>query len=624
MFERDQHPTDPQPADAADPFSTFVPAETRDSDSPREVKFDQLVRGDTVGAFRIQRLLGRGSFGAVYLARELTLDRLVAVKVVLPDGQQATAGEGRSLAQLRHPNIVGIFGEARDSKSGCHLLWMQFVDGCDLATVIQRLWDQRDGTDWTESDFVKNCSSDVSSTETLNRVEATRGSIELVCDVGSQLAKALDHAHGCGIVHRDIKPANILMSRDGIPMLADFNLAENATAGDSQRLGGTLAYMPPEQIAVWLGETKRIDACRADIYSLGMVLWELVNGERPFADQEEQLTTSGQQKIIDLMNVRREAVYRKAPGAKLGLEMILRRAMAVDPTSRFPSARALATALQGLAELQRARRDAPARKSLFLLFRNHLFWFILIGGLVPHLCASVLQIYFNNTWIEPDDEFFTKALIAYNMVVYPGCIGWLSRNLFRFASGYRRVIAREEMPRGAFRKLRRQMLRLPRQFAIVAAFGWFPGIYLFPWLLDYFGATTSAEDWTHFAMSFAIAGAIAMTYSYALVLYLVCVYGYRACWQTGTHYRERARYELRGMEKRIGRVSILVGVLPLAAAVLLLALAPQAEFNNATQIARLHRLVIALIVFGGFGLYLVVIGSARLSRVVRALTLSQE
>ncbi|MGB0599838.1 MAG: hypothetical protein ACPGLY_24400 [Rubripirellula sp.] len=121
------------------------------------------------------------------------------------------------------------------------------------------------------------------------------------------------------------------------------------------------------------------------------------------------------------------------------------------------------------------------------------------------------------------------------------------------------------------------MLRLSRQFAFVVAFGWIPGIYLFLWLLDYFNAVTSPEDRTHYATSFAIAGAIAMTYSHALVLYLICVHGHRACWQTGAHYRERARYELRRMEKRIGRVPILGRGLPLAAAVLLLALAPEAE-----------------------------------------------
>ena len=100
-----------------------------------------MVRGEQIGDFRIQRLLGRGSFGAVYLARELTLDRLVAVKVVLPEGRRSTASEGRSLAQLTHPGIVGVYGEARDRSSGCSLLWMQFVDGCNLAILIARLID---------------------------------------------------------------------------------------------------------------------------------------------------------------------------------------------------------------------------------------------------------------------------------------------------------------------------------------------------------------------------------------------------------------------------------------------------------------------------------------------------
>lgn len=126
------------------------------------------------------------------------------------------------------------------------------------------------------------------------------------------------------------------------------------------------------------------------------------------------------------------------------------------------------------------------RETFVLLFRNHLFWLILIAGLVPHSCASVMQIFNNNTRIDPDAEFFAKALIAYNIVVHPGCIGWRSRNLFRFASGYRRIIARQEIPRATPRKLKGEILRLPRQFAFLTAFGWFPGSHLFPCLLDNF------------------------------------------------------------------------------------------------------------------------------------------
>jgi hypothetical protein len=121
---------------------------------------------------------------------------------------------------------------------------------------------------------------------------------------------------------------------------------------------------------------------------------------------------------------------------------------------------------------------------------------------------------------------------------------------------------------------------------------------------------------------------IATTYSYAFVLYIVVCHGYRACWQTASHYRRRARYELSGMEKRIRLVSILVGVLPLAAAVLLLAIGvPSLDVmdpKHLSQMRGLHQLVIALIIAGAIGLYVVETAAARLIRVIRALTLADD
>ncbi|MEM8671755.1 MAG: serine/threonine-protein kinase [Planctomycetota bacterium] len=647
MNSGDEDTIEPSQEETVDPFATLESESGPQPVPALPIRYDKLQRGDQIGDFRIQRLLGRGSFGAVYLARELTLDRKVAVKVVLPQGQHATASEGRSLAQLEHPSIVGVYGEAKDSASGCQLLWMQFVDGCDMATLIRQLWAAHPDGQWTEADLVDACEvqSQTSPGESKPGESkpgeskpgeskpgeskpgeskprpSERKTIEAVCRIGYQLAEALAHAHDSGIVHRDIKPANILMSREGTPLLADFNLADRQNDLGSDRVGGTLAYMPPEQVALVLGRIRYIDARRADLYSLGMVLWELAHGRRPYSDAEEVLHSSGSQRLMDLMEIRESGPPERASGPMIGLEKILRRAMSPNPSDRFPSAHGMATALKGLEELQRARRESPVIEYWFPFVRKWLFWLILIVGLLPHFAGSVLQILYNNAWIKPDPTAFKKALLAYNIVVYPACVGWLAWKLFRFAAGYHRVVAREEVSRSQLRRLRGQLLKLPRQFTMVAVLGWFPGVYLFPLLLSLFGPDPSPDDRMHYATSFAIAGAIATTYSYAFVSYLVCVHGYRVCWQTGTHYRSRARYELQGMEKKIGRVSILAGVLPLAAAVLLLLEAPRVQPENAIS---LNRLVITLIVFGGIGLYLVTSGSFRLNRVIRALTLSQE
>ena len=104
----------------------------------------------------------------------------------------------------------------------------------------------------------------------------------------------------------------------------------------------------------------------------------------------------------------------------------------------------MATALRGLSELQRARRRAPMVAGALHFVRRNLFWIILVGGLLPHLAASAMQSYYNWIWVPGIDKVaFKKAFITYNVVVYPACIGWLAWNLYRFRSGYRRVLERE-------------------------------------------------------------------------------------------------------------------------------------------------------------------------------------
>jgi serine/threonine protein kinase/uncharacterized membrane protein len=603
-----------------DPYETFVAESPTGETQCRQIRYNALVRGDQIGDFRIQRLLGKGSFGAVYLARELSLDRLVALKVVLHEGRKSIAGEGRSLARLKHPHIVGVYGESEDRNSGFSLLWMQYVDGMNLASLIQRLLADRSGG-WDESDLLRELAVGGRSGSEKSHA-STRGSLEVVCRIGAQLSRALSHAHQSGITHRDIKPANILMQRDATPLLADFNLSDNAYDDREEQRGGTVAYMPPEQLALLLGQDGAFDARRADVYSLGVVLWEMTCGSRPYADVESRVESSGGRKLLEFLNLRRKPVPETEVDVPVGLSMVLRRAMDVDPRKRFPSATAMATALTGLAQLERARRRAPVIDGVRQFVQKHMVW-VLVGGLLPHLAASLFQSWYNYIWIiQPGgEEFqsaFQKAFVVYNVVVYPACVGYLAWKLYFFASGYRRVVAREPIQRSQLRALRARLLRLPRQYMVVSAVGWFPGIVFFPWLLGVFGQPPSSQQWLHFGVSFAIAGLIATTYSYAYVLYIVVCLGYRACWQTATRYRQRARDELSGMESRIFWVSILAGVLPLAAAVLLLAIGLPADME---RMRSLRELLIALIVSGAIGIYVVQMASRRLIRVVRELTL---
>jgi serine/threonine protein kinase len=226
---------------SATPPSGFVPPE------PKELaeQFPQL---------EIIELLGQGGMGAVYKAQQKQLDRLVALKILPPQAGQAEAfaerftREARSLAKLNHPRIVSVFDFGRTEDGLCYFI-MEYVDGTDLRHVIQ--------------------GGELKADEALAIVP--------------QICEALHYAHNKGIVHRDIKPENILLDKEGNIKIADFGLAKlldrPTTAYTLTQVGqrmGTPHYMAPEQIE----HPHEVDH-RADIYSLGVVFYEMLTGELP-------------------------------------------------------------------------------------------------------------------------------------------------------------------------------------------------------------------------------------------------------------------------------------------------------------------------------------------------------
>jgi serine/threonine protein kinase len=261
-------------------------------------------------AYRLVELLGRGGMGIVFRARELALDREVALKVLTldpmlsPEAYARFEREAKLAARLDHPNVVPIF--AVGQRNTVAFYTMRLVRG---GTVEDMLGGHK------ALDF------------------------QHALDILRDVASALDYAHGQGVVHRDIKPANVLIGESGHVMVSDFGIARGLGVGDaplgSGAVIGSPGYMSPEQ---WRGD--EIDA-RADQYALGVVAFEMLTGHRPFETVRVQ----------DLMKLHLTAEVPNASSVKSALppfvDLSIRRALSKNRSERFTSATAFVDALSG-------------------------------------------------------------------------------------------------------------------------------------------------------------------------------------------------------------------------------------------------------------------------------------
>ena len=267
-----------------------------------------------LGRYELLAELGRGAMGVVYKARDPKIDRLVAIKVLVPAAGLDAAQEqqrrdrfqreARAAGRLTHPNIVTIHDVGEDQ--GRAFLVMEFIEGESLEQILR----QR---------------------RTLPP--------DQVVSIGEQVALALDHAHSHGIVHRDVKPANILLTRDGAIKVSDFGIARftEDEAAQTGHIPGTPSYMSPEQVA-----GLPVDG-RSDIFALGAVLYELLTGERAFPG--ETLNTI----LYRIVHEDPSPLRRLSPALPANLEACLQKAMAKNPGDRHARASEMAQDLHAAA-----------------------------------------------------------------------------------------------------------------------------------------------------------------------------------------------------------------------------------------------------------------------------------
>ncbi len=267
--------------------------------------------GRQLGHCRIEKKLGSGGMGTVYLAHHDGLHRKVAIKV-LPGDLAEEPGfierflrEARLAARLEHPNVVQVYDVGEEQ--GTYYICMQYVEGKSLEAILR---------------------------------ERKRISLQESLAIAKRVAVALGTAHKLGIVHRDIKPANILISREGVVKVVDFGLAKDRDAGrsisGSGQIMGTPHYMSPEQ-----AQSGNVDR-RSDIYSLGATLYHLITGRRPF-DGESPLS-------IVLKHVREEPVSPRLidPSIPEAVCALIARMMSKDPSARHGAAEELVRDLDAL------------------------------------------------------------------------------------------------------------------------------------------------------------------------------------------------------------------------------------------------------------------------------------
>jgi predicted Ser/Thr protein kinase len=267
----------------------------------------------TIGRFEIEGVLGRGAMGVVYLARDPVIGRRVALKtLVLPEGAEEAEEfrvrflrEAQAAGILNHPGIVTVYDAGVDEATGLSYIAMEYVEGKSLRELL------RQGYPFSYSEIAR---------------------------IGAALALALDYAHSKGVVHRDIKPANILLTDQGQVKITDFGVARLATSNltTTGQFIGTPNYMSPEQVT-----GSPVDG-RSDLFSLGVVLYELLTGRRPFAGES---LTEVSYKIVH-EPAQPPSLLR--PGLPPAFNPIVLKLLEKDPANRYPRGLEVARALEAL------------------------------------------------------------------------------------------------------------------------------------------------------------------------------------------------------------------------------------------------------------------------------------
>jgi serine/threonine protein kinase len=381
-----------------------------------------------LGDFEILREIGRGGMGLVYEARQVSLGRRVALKVLPPafglnrGASRRFDREARTAARLHHTNIVPV--HAIDEQDGYYFYAMELIEGPSLDRVLADLRVPAPSRDEPSSgDESEDWSETTVNTLGDSQSETSQGArrwFDQVARLVAEVADGLAYAHGRGVIHRDIKPGNLILSPEGQLCVTDFGLARVMDEPGMTVSGsflGTPAYMSPEQIAAGRIELDH----RTDIYSLGAVLYEMLTLKRPFSG------TSRDEVLTAIMTRDPTAPRKVNPKVPQDLETICLKAMEKDPARRYANAEAFAADLRNYLrrDLITARRASLPRRAWKAISRRPVLATILVAVVVS---ATAIGGVLWSVGRRSAEEALERQVLDAELAYRSGLYAWRSRS----------------------------------------------------------------------------------------------------------------------------------------------------------------------------------------------------
>ena len=577
--------------------------------------------GQRLDDFDLLVELGSGVFARVFLARQRSLQRLVAVKISANRGN-----EPQTLAQLDHDYIVRVFDQRILRDRDWRLLYMQYVPGGTLLNLVQAIRRAGRPPDSGQAllDAVDNAlesRGEIRPTESSTRAElATLSWPETVAWLGKRLAEALHYATSRGVLHRDIKLANVLLAPDGTPKLADFNIsfARNVSgASPFAYFGGSLSYMSPEQLMACrpgrMQDAANLDT-RSDIYSLAVVLWELLTGLKPFDDSAAQSARArsggsvGDTTALELMLITRAQGISSAALAALptncpaALRRVLLKALSADRDQRWASGAELAEQLQLCLDPQARDLVDPPARSWRLRLRPFPLPIAVLAVLVPNLVASAYNIQHNQLLIvsqlsEHAQGRFMLVVTLVNLVFFP-----LGGAVLIYWCRYVLLVPRRMRhgpapPAETLARARHDCLVAGDRVVIVVFGLWLLAGLTFPLTMQFTAGGIPGRSAIHFFGSLAVCGAIAIAYPFFLLTFYIVRSVYPDLVAHGqTNPREAE--QLRALSGRLSRYLAIAASVPLLGIVAV-------SFLTVSEIAKII-VAIRVLCIGGIAAFVLV------------------